>query len=209
MEAWEACCIEGQVQLIFNPWTAAASLSYVCDFMCVCQSIGRSLVIEYQVGQALFLELFWGKEALKSWLLVVFLREEPGPAVSQQYPTLLLCACHQWELGGSSAECSWILGGTDGTLLWDQHLETHRLQWDWGQFPGCACLRPEDTSFGRVGSHVPEWVRSHTHTQGYAAARDVTDDVCHLNIHLLCLQILAWAADFSVSILGQFPSVPD
>lgn len=85
--------------------------------MCVCQSIGRSLEIEYWVDQALLLELFWEKEAVTSWLLVVFLTEKPGAAVSQWYPTLLLCACHQKGLGSPSTVCSWITGGSDGTLL--------------------------------------------------------------------------------------------
>lgn len=57
---------------------------------------------------------------------------------------------------GAPVLCAAGFCGTDGTLLWDQHLQTHRLQWDWGQFPSYACLRPEDISFGRVGSHVPE-----------------------------------------------------
>lgn len=39
--------------------------------------------MEYQVGQALLLELFWGKEAVPSWLLAVISRDEPGAAVSQ------------------------------------------------------------------------------------------------------------------------------
>lgn len=96
--------------------------------------------------------------------------------------------------------------------VWDQHLEIHRLQREWGQFPGCACSGPVawgHTFWEGVGSCVPGWVSSHTRTQGCPAARDVTDDVCHLNVHLLCLQILVWTADSSLSVSGQFPSVLD
>lgn len=105
----------------------------------------------------MLLELFWGKEAVTSWLLVVFLREEPGAAVSEWDPTLLLCVCHQWELGSPSAVCSWIPGGSDGTL------PCETSTWKSTGFSGSGAgfqavpargLWHEDIRFGRVWDPV-------------------------------------------------------